>query len=311
MQFIRLPKLIDIVERVVPELVSDWMNSNSIHNITICFVQQDQANMLISWVIKWSKSGMPHWHSYVNFTHSIWDISDFSKHDLFQTIPGPGTHKRTSLSLEYISSVPFQAWTSYVKIPEWGEHSSNRRMQCLISIFHTFWVTDNQPKRIQACSWGVWQLSFGILLIVRFNFQACWSPEELVNWLVLDAQMTGTIGTPVGSWFCLSPHQSWMFTSLCNRWLSVSARCTSVKSRWACYGRCAKRNCIHLKISLYWNVLIIREWYLIQQSSLSHKLSSERSFHRASAAWNDLVWRLCSPHLRCWSIHMAVYFLHD
>jgi len=56
MQFIRLPKAIDIAERVLPELVVDWMNTKSVQNINISFVQKLQVNMLISGVIKWSKS---------------------------------------------------------------------------------------------------------------------------------------------------------------------------------------------------------------------------------------------------------------
>jgi len=38
MQFIRLPKAIDIAERELPELVADWMNMKSVQNINISFV---------------------------------------------------------------------------------------------------------------------------------------------------------------------------------------------------------------------------------------------------------------------------------
>jgi len=38
MQFIRLPKAIDIAERVLPELVADWMNTKSVKNIDISFI---------------------------------------------------------------------------------------------------------------------------------------------------------------------------------------------------------------------------------------------------------------------------------
>jgi len=55
MQFIRLPKAIDIAGRVLPELVADWMNTKSVQNSAISFVQKVQVNMLISWVIRWSK----------------------------------------------------------------------------------------------------------------------------------------------------------------------------------------------------------------------------------------------------------------
>ena len=48
MQFIRLPKLIDIAERELPELVADWMNMKSVQNINISFVLKLRVNMLIS-----------------------------------------------------------------------------------------------------------------------------------------------------------------------------------------------------------------------------------------------------------------------
>jgi len=34
MQFIRLPKAMDIAERVLPELVADWMNTKSVHSVS-------------------------------------------------------------------------------------------------------------------------------------------------------------------------------------------------------------------------------------------------------------------------------------
>jgi len=48
MQFNRLPKAIENSRRVLPELVSDWMNTQSVQNIDIRFVQKLQVNMLIS-----------------------------------------------------------------------------------------------------------------------------------------------------------------------------------------------------------------------------------------------------------------------
>jgi len=59
MQFIRLPKAIDIAERVLPELVADWMNTKSMQNIDISFVQKLQVNMLISWVVLAMVRGYP------------------------------------------------------------------------------------------------------------------------------------------------------------------------------------------------------------------------------------------------------------
>jgi hypothetical protein len=40
MEFIRLPKLIDITERELPELVADCMNMKSVQNMNISFVQK-------------------------------------------------------------------------------------------------------------------------------------------------------------------------------------------------------------------------------------------------------------------------------
>jgi len=69
MQFIRLPKVIYIAERVLPELVGDWMNTESVQNIDISFVQKFRVNILISWVVEWSNSGMSHGRTFTNFTH--------------------------------------------------------------------------------------------------------------------------------------------------------------------------------------------------------------------------------------------------
>ena len=66
---------------------------------------------------------------------------------LFGIIPDPGRQKSVTLSLESISTIPFQAGASYVEIPEWGQHCSNRRMPCLVSIFGTFWGTGDQPTK--------------------------------------------------------------------------------------------------------------------------------------------------------------------
>jgi len=69
MQFIKLPMAIDIAERILPELVADWMNTKSGQNIDITFVQKLQANRPILWVIKWSKSWMSNRRTLWNFTH--------------------------------------------------------------------------------------------------------------------------------------------------------------------------------------------------------------------------------------------------
>ena len=100
--------------------------------------------MLISWVIQGLTSWMPHRRTLRNFTHQTWAIWDLSNHDLFWIIPDPGRQKTITPSLESISTIPCQAGTSYVKIPEWGQHCSNRRMPCIMDILGTFRGTWNQ-----------------------------------------------------------------------------------------------------------------------------------------------------------------------
>jgi len=147
MQIIRLPEVINIAERVLPELVADWMNTKSVQNIDISFVQKLHVNKLIWWVIKWSKSWMPHQCTFRNFTHRVWAAWELSNDDLFRIIPDPGSQKRITLSLESISPVPFQARASDVNILEWGQHCSNRGMPCLVRIFLTFRRIGDQPKQ--------------------------------------------------------------------------------------------------------------------------------------------------------------------
>jgi len=45
MQFIRLSKVIDIAERVLPELVADWVDTQSVQRMVL---QLLQVNMLVS-----------------------------------------------------------------------------------------------------------------------------------------------------------------------------------------------------------------------------------------------------------------------
>jgi len=120
------------------------MNTKSVQNINIHFVQKLWVNILICWVIEWSNSGMSHRCNFRNSPHRVWAKWDLSNNDSFLIIPDPGCQKRITLSWESISRILFQARTSYVKIPEWGQHSSNRRMPCLLSIFGTFQVIRDQ-----------------------------------------------------------------------------------------------------------------------------------------------------------------------
>jgi hypothetical protein len=51
----RLPKARNIAERVLPELVADWMNTKTVQNIDGCFLQKLQVKIVISWVVNWLK----------------------------------------------------------------------------------------------------------------------------------------------------------------------------------------------------------------------------------------------------------------
>jgi len=123
------------------------MNNNSVQNIIISIVQQLWENMMISWIIKWSKCWMPHQRTVGNFTHLAWAIWDLTNHEWFWIIRDPGSQKRLRFSLESLSTIPFQARASDVEILGWGQHCSNRRMQCLIRIFGTFWGTRYHPNK--------------------------------------------------------------------------------------------------------------------------------------------------------------------
>jgi hypothetical protein len=146
LQFNRLPKQIHNIEKVFPELVADWVNTWSVQRINNSFLQRLKVYMPIFSVIKLLKSWMCYQYTIWNFTSWAWTIWHWSYHPLFWIIPNPGSQKRISLSLESIRSITFQARTSNVNIPQWGQHSSNYFMPCLISIFCTFWGTWNQPN---------------------------------------------------------------------------------------------------------------------------------------------------------------------
>jgi len=138
MQFIRLPKPIDIAERELPELVVDWVDTWSVQNINTSVLQELRVNMLVSWVIACSKGGMPHRRTFRNCAHWTWAIWDLSNHDLFLTIFDPGSQQWVTLSLESIITIPFQARASDVKMPKLRQHSSNLGMPYFIYDFGTF-----------------------------------------------------------------------------------------------------------------------------------------------------------------------------
>jgi len=101
--------------------------------------------MLVSWVNTWSKGGIPHRRTFRNFAHRTWAIWDFTNHALFRMISDPGSQQRvTVLLLQSISTIPFLARASDVKMPRLRQHSSNHRMPCFIYVFGTFWGTWDQ-----------------------------------------------------------------------------------------------------------------------------------------------------------------------
>jgi len=53
------------------------------------------------------------------------------------------------------------------------------------------------------------------------------------------------------------------------------------------------------------------EWSSIELSSPSPKRSSERSFRRATADWNDMILKLSSPRHRCRSVLDCVCWRND
>jgi len=207
MQFIRLPKAIDIAERVLPERVADWMNTKSVQNIDISLVQKLQVNVLISSVIKWSKSWMPHCRIFKTFTHRVWAIWDLSNHALFRMIPDPGSQKRITLSLESNSTVSFQARASNFKIPKWGQHCSNRGMPCLVSIFDTFRRTGDQPIKHPGALFRCTVDIFSNITDRKIQRQGMLVTRKIGQVGHVGCTNDWHIVAPAGSWSCISHHQ--------------------------------------------------------------------------------------------------------
>jgi len=109
MQFIKLPKPIDIAERGLPELVADWVDTQSVQNINIVFLSQLPVNMLVFWATEWLTIWLAHGLTFRNFTLWAWAIWDLSKYDVFWTIPDPWSQQRVTLSPECNCSISFQA----------------------------------------------------------------------------------------------------------------------------------------------------------------------------------------------------------
>jgi len=87
---------------------------------------------------------MPHQHTITNLTHRASSISTVSKHYTVWIITDPGSQKCVIMSWESIRTISFGAGISNAQIPEWGQHSSNCQMPCLIGSVGIFPVIWNQ-----------------------------------------------------------------------------------------------------------------------------------------------------------------------
>jgi len=144
MQFIRLPKPIDIEESVLPELVADLGDTKSVQSINMMVLQQLRVTMLVSWVIECSKSEIPHRPTFRTYAHQASAIWHLSNHEWFRIIPDPGRQKRVTLSPESICTIPCQARASDVKMPKLRQHSANHGMPCFVNVFGTIRCTWDQ-----------------------------------------------------------------------------------------------------------------------------------------------------------------------
>lgn len=118
MQFVRHPRLVDVAERVLPEVVAYWESTLNVQNISTGFLRKLQVSMLKSRVFGRLTSVMLDWHSLTNFWQQAWAMQDLSNHHLFKTIPDPFSQLRVTLSLEFIITIPSQATSSNVNIPK-------------------------------------------------------------------------------------------------------------------------------------------------------------------------------------------------
>jgi hypothetical protein len=89
---------------------------------------------------------MPHQRTYRNFINGASAIWDFRHHDSLLIFPDPGIQSRITFSVESISTIPFQAGASNIKILGWGQHDSNLGIPFLISFTGTFRKTWEQQN---------------------------------------------------------------------------------------------------------------------------------------------------------------------
>jgi hypothetical protein len=202
------------------------MNTESLQIIHIVFIQNLQVILLISWVIEWSKGGLPQLCTIRNFTNLVWAIWNLSNNKLFWIIPNPGRQNRIILSVESVRSF----W-----VPVWPVLSGLRCVDSTVPttechVTSAFWTpcggTGISITRILGRILGVQQISFQILPIVRFRGLDWWSSRKLVKWVLPDTQITPTIIGPAGRWSRVTHQQLAGFQSLYTRWLSESATCT-------------------------------------------------------------------------------------
>jgi hypothetical protein len=190
------------------------VDTKSVQRINIVVLQQLRVNMLVTWGIEWSKGGMPHRHSFRNFSHRTWAIIDLGDHDLFRIISDPGSPQRVTLLLGSICKIPFQATASNVKMRKLTQHSSNRGIPCFVYDLGPFRGTWDQPNENQSGLFRCTADVFRILHFVRFTGHVGWSSEKFVIWVLCDPQTTGAIIALAGNWCCESNHQRFEFILL-------------------------------------------------------------------------------------------------
>jgi len=223
----------------------------------------------------------------------------------------PRQPKRATLAQESRSVIAFPAGTSCGNIPEWGQHSFNRTMPCIIISVHTFRGTWAQPNDDPGAPFKHWSDIFS-------NIPSCEIPRPgmLIAWKLGHLSLVRC----TNDW---NKHYSGRNLNMRNapptavvHFSVYSVTVGFCKAHWFAIevhmnGRCTTRTRIHLKLTLKYNIPKIDEWSSLQPSSPSTISSSERSFWRDSPNWNDSILKLSSPHRRCWCIHVSVCWLND
>jgi len=142
--------------------------------------------MLISLIAELSNNWTTHTHPIRNFTHWAWAIWDLRNHDLSWIIPDPVSRQTATVPPKSIRTISVRARTSYVNIPEWGQHGSNCRMPYLISIFVSFRGTYDQPNKTPDALF--WCVANTLLNISNGEIQ--W-PGMLITWNICQVSLVG------------------------------------------------------------------------------------------------------------------------